>query len=283
MQIGEMLRDWEREHPGRIDRMFRAMGNIVPSHLMDRNLYPFATLQPTGVADAEGDKAFDEDDSRLRPARRRRTPDRAAGCAPCLPRRPTEIRHDETIDAALVAAALALAGCAALNEMEAEVSSFSRWPAGRAPGDLRLRAAAVAAGQPATAADARGCGAARVEAAGFVPAAERRARRRQRADRRADHRHRASPYDDPFWSAPAGAVPGRLRPLRPRLLGTALGPYWGLRRWCGGPAYSPYYEREVAVLIRDRKTGEPLYEARANSEGAPPPRSACCRRCSAPR
>jgi tRNA 2-thiocytidine biosynthesis protein TtcA len=29
---------------------------------MDRNLFPFATLQPTGVADAAGDRAFDVDD-----------------------------------------------------------------------------------------------------------------------------------------------------------------------------------------------------------------------------
>jgi tRNA 2-thiocytidine biosynthesis protein TtcA len=29
---------------------------------MDRNLYPFKTLQATGVADASGDRAFDEDD-----------------------------------------------------------------------------------------------------------------------------------------------------------------------------------------------------------------------------
>ena len=41
-----MLRDWEREQPGRIDRIFRAMGDIVPSHLMDRNLHP-VRLAPT--------------------------------------------------------------------------------------------------------------------------------------------------------------------------------------------------------------------------------------------
>jgi tRNA 2-thiocytidine biosynthesis protein TtcA len=57
-----MLRDWERRFPGRIDNMFTAMGNVVPSHLMDRNLYPFTTLQTTGVADRDGDRAFDEDD-----------------------------------------------------------------------------------------------------------------------------------------------------------------------------------------------------------------------------
>ncbi len=38
------------------------MSRVTPSHLMDRNLYPFATLQATGVADPQGDKAFDDDD-----------------------------------------------------------------------------------------------------------------------------------------------------------------------------------------------------------------------------
>jgi tRNA 2-thiocytidine biosynthesis protein TtcA len=62
VQIKQMIRDWDKKHPGRIDNMFTAMGNIVPSHMMDRNLYPFTTLQATGVADPGGDKAFDEDE-----------------------------------------------------------------------------------------------------------------------------------------------------------------------------------------------------------------------------
>jgi tRNA 2-thiocytidine biosynthesis protein TtcA len=61
VQVKKMIREWERQYPGRIDNMFSAMGNIVPSHMMDRNLYPFATLQATGLADAGGDKAFDDD------------------------------------------------------------------------------------------------------------------------------------------------------------------------------------------------------------------------------
>ena len=61
-QIKQMLREWERRHPGRIDNMAAAMGRITPSHLMDRNLHPFATLQASGVPDKQGDKAFDEDD-----------------------------------------------------------------------------------------------------------------------------------------------------------------------------------------------------------------------------
>ena len=67
VKVGEMLRGWEREDPGRIDRIFDAMARVVPSHLMDRNLFPFATLQPTGVADAGGDRAFDADDEAFAP------------------------------------------------------------------------------------------------------------------------------------------------------------------------------------------------------------------------
>jgi len=68
VQVKKMLREWDRQFPGRIDNMFTAMGNIVPSHLMDRNLYPFATLQTTGVADPSGDRAFDDDEDPCAPA-----------------------------------------------------------------------------------------------------------------------------------------------------------------------------------------------------------------------
>jgi len=62
VQIKAMIREWERQYPGRIDNMLHAMGHVVPSHLMDRRLYPFGTLTASGVADAGGDKAFDADD-----------------------------------------------------------------------------------------------------------------------------------------------------------------------------------------------------------------------------
>jgi tRNA 2-thiocytidine biosynthesis protein TtcA len=62
VQIKQMLREWDRKHPGRIDNMHRAFSEVVPSHLMDRKLFPFETIRPSGVADPSGDKAFDEDD-----------------------------------------------------------------------------------------------------------------------------------------------------------------------------------------------------------------------------
>ena len=62
VQIKNMIRDWEREYPGRIDNMLAAMGHVVPSHLMDRRLHPFSALRATGVADAGGDRAFDDEE-----------------------------------------------------------------------------------------------------------------------------------------------------------------------------------------------------------------------------
>ncbi|MFO1219073.1 MAG: tRNA 2-thiocytidine(32) synthetase TtcA [Burkholderiaceae bacterium] len=61
VQVRKMMREWERQYPGRIDNMAGSMSRVTLSHLMDRNLYPFTTLEPTGRADPAGDKAFDDD------------------------------------------------------------------------------------------------------------------------------------------------------------------------------------------------------------------------------
>lgn len=58
-QVGEMLRDWERKHPGRLENMFNALQNVTPSHLLDGTLHDFKGLKATGVPDADGDLAFD--------------------------------------------------------------------------------------------------------------------------------------------------------------------------------------------------------------------------------
>ena len=43
--IGQMLADWERNHPGRVESMVRALGEVRPSHLLDRKLFDFAGLK----------------------------------------------------------------------------------------------------------------------------------------------------------------------------------------------------------------------------------------------
>ena len=58
-QVKQMLREWEKRHPGRMESMFRALSDVVPSHLMDRRLFDFGTLSARGKVDGEGDIAFD--------------------------------------------------------------------------------------------------------------------------------------------------------------------------------------------------------------------------------
>jgi tRNA 2-thiocytidine biosynthesis protein TtcA len=62
VQIGNMLRDWEKQYPGRAETMFTALQNVVPSHLMDHTKHDFKNIRPTGIADENGDKAFDAED-----------------------------------------------------------------------------------------------------------------------------------------------------------------------------------------------------------------------------
>jgi tRNA 2-thiocytidine biosynthesis protein TtcA len=57
--VGDMLREWDKKFPGRLENMFTALQNVVPSHLMDRQLHDFAAVRATGQADPQGDKAFD--------------------------------------------------------------------------------------------------------------------------------------------------------------------------------------------------------------------------------
>ena len=39
--IKDMFQSWDKQHPGRLETMFRALCNVEPSHLADNKLYEF--------------------------------------------------------------------------------------------------------------------------------------------------------------------------------------------------------------------------------------------------
>jgi tRNA 2-thiocytidine biosynthesis protein TtcA len=41
----QMLREWEKQYPGRVENLFRSMHHIVPSHLMDGEAFDFPNLE----------------------------------------------------------------------------------------------------------------------------------------------------------------------------------------------------------------------------------------------
>ena len=60
-QIKNMMREWDKKTPGRCENIFSALSTVVPSHLMDREMFGFVDLKTDGVANPLGDIAFDEE------------------------------------------------------------------------------------------------------------------------------------------------------------------------------------------------------------------------------
>ena len=60
-EVRQMMGEWERRHPGRVQNTFNALARVIPSHLMDTKLYGFANLRASGQPQPDGDTAFDED------------------------------------------------------------------------------------------------------------------------------------------------------------------------------------------------------------------------------
>lgn len=58
-EIGRMLAQWDKEDPRRAWNTFKALANVAPSHLMDKELFDFVGLRPSGQAQADGDIGFD--------------------------------------------------------------------------------------------------------------------------------------------------------------------------------------------------------------------------------
>lgn len=155
----------------------------------------------------------------------------------------------------LLIAAVSLAGCASLNSLTSEVSSYSQWPAERKPGSYAFERLPSQQTRPQQQQLLEDSARPALEAAGFTPAADAKDSEyivQLGARVSATEQY----YDDPFWWR-GGLYSHRFsRPW----------PYYGM----GFGIPSTTYEREVALLIRDRKSGQPLYETRASNDGGSP-------------
>lgn len=49
--IKDMLQGWDKQHPGRLETIFSAIKNVVPSHLADINLFDFKSLSQVAEDD----------------------------------------------------------------------------------------------------------------------------------------------------------------------------------------------------------------------------------------
>jgi Domain of unknown function (DUF4136) len=159
--------------------------------------------------------------------------------------------------AAIAAITLALGGCAGMNNLASDVSSYGPWPAERKASAFVFERLPSQQAQPERQQQLETAARGALEAAGFRAAAEPGS-----ADYLVQIGARVTSndpwiYNDPlFWR-------GGLR--------YGYGGRWN-RGWGPGWGYNSFYtssnfEREVALLIRDRKTGQLLYEARASNNG----------------
>lgn len=65
--IKDLLRDWDKRYPGRIETMFRATQNVVPSHLCDTELFDFKSIHHGSEIVGGGDLAFDRETLPVQP------------------------------------------------------------------------------------------------------------------------------------------------------------------------------------------------------------------------
>ena len=157
----------------------------------------------------------------------------------------------------------ALAGCSAMRTLSSDVSTYGEWPAERKPGSYAFERLpsqqAHAAESEALEASARGA----LEKAGFKPAAAGSEPELLVQVGARDSRAEAQPWDDALWWR-GGFGYWRYGPWISPRWSSGWGPGWGIH----GRYDRTQYERHVALLIRDRASGKPLFEARASSEGS---------------
>ncbi|MFT7721614.1 MAG: DUF4136 domain-containing protein [Roseateles sp.] len=165
------------------------------------------------------------------------------------------------LTALAAASAAAVTGCAGPYTVSADVSNYGAWPADRKPGSYAFdrlpsqQQSDEAAQRQAALEDAAR---AALERAGFTAAADAKA-----ADVLVTLGARVTAYDPVPWNDPLWwRWRGRL--FSPRY-GYAAG--WSGWGWRQDPFFDRRYDRAVAVLLRDRASGEALYEAHASNEG----------------
>jgi tRNA 2-thiocytidine biosynthesis protein TtcA len=59
--IKAMLQGWQKQFPGRVESMFTAIQNVVPSHLCDSELFDFKNITSLSGVINGGDTAFDQE------------------------------------------------------------------------------------------------------------------------------------------------------------------------------------------------------------------------------
>ena len=60
--VKNMLQEWEKKFPGRLETMFASLQRTSPSHLLDPHQFDFANLKTQPEAYSDGDIAFDDED-----------------------------------------------------------------------------------------------------------------------------------------------------------------------------------------------------------------------------
>jgi hypothetical protein len=150
-----------------------------------------------------------------------------------------------------------LAGCAALNTVTSDVTTYSEWPADRQPGSYAFERLPSQKANAARQTELEAAAAKALDKAGFSAAPD---------PAQADvivqvgarvSRTEISPWDDPLWWRWGG--------------GYWRSPYWRPRSFYYAgmpPDWYSRYERSVALLLRDRASNVPLFEAHAQTSGS---------------
>jgi hypothetical protein len=161
------------------------------------------------------------------------------------------------------ALAMMLGGCAALNNLNNEVSTFGPWPADRKPSSFAFERLPSQQAHPEHQQQLEDAARGAIEAAGFSAAPDLAS-----ADYLMQVGARVSSNDPWIYNEPLFWHGGFRYGYGYNRWGWGRNPYWGAGSSFGPPGYgSTSFDREVALLIRDRKTGQLLYEARAANTG----------------